>query len=90
VANSLSHTLTLDDAYTKNQHGFGNVLHLSDHYAFYEKGIPVIGFFSGLHHDYHTAFDTADKIEYEEMWRRTQLIFTTLFLAADEDVQLKK
>ena len=34
----------------------------SDHASFYEKGMPVLHFFTDLHEDYHRATDDADKI----------------------------
>jgi Peptidase family M28/PDZ domain len=34
----------------------------SDHTSFYNKGVPVLHFFTGTHPDYHTPADTADKI----------------------------
>jgi len=37
----------------------------SDHTSFYNKGIPVFFFFSGMHYDYHTPTDTPDKINYK-------------------------
>jgi C-terminal processing protease CtpA/Prc len=37
----------------------------SDHTSFYRKDIPVLFFFTGLHRDYHTPTDDADKINYE-------------------------
>lgn len=40
--------------------GFGP----SDHASFYASGIPVLYFFTGVHQDYHTPFDDADKINY--------------------------
>jgi hypothetical protein len=36
----------------------------SDHTSFYEKGIPVLHYYSGTHDDYHRETDTADKIDY--------------------------
>lgn len=36
----------------------------SDHSSFYNKGIPVLFFFTGSHHDYHKPTDDADKINY--------------------------
>ena len=36
----------------------------SDHTSFYRKNIPVLFFFTGLHHDYHKHSDDADKINY--------------------------
>jgi aminopeptidase YwaD len=37
----------------------------SDHNSFYRKNIPVLFFFTGLHTDYHTPTDDAEKINYE-------------------------
>jgi aminopeptidase YwaD len=39
----------------------------SDHTSFYQKNIPVLFFFSGLHDDYHRPADTEDKINYDGM-----------------------
>lgn len=36
----------------------------SDHTSFYQKGIPVLFFFTGSHKDYHKPSDDADKINY--------------------------
>lgn len=36
----------------------------SDHTSFYNTGIPVLFFFTGIHHDYHKPSDDADKINY--------------------------
>jgi hypothetical protein len=40
--------------------GFGP----SDHMSFAEKKIPVLFLFSGMHSDYHTPTDTAEKVNY--------------------------
>nr|WP_319399949.1 M28 family peptidase [uncultured Carboxylicivirga sp.] len=74
--------LTIDYGYAKKG-GFGNLLNLSDHYAFHKQGIPVLGFFNGLHTDYHKPTDTIDKIEFEEMVKRIQLIYQTALLTID-------
>ena len=37
----------------------------SDHATFYNKGVPVFFFFTGIHSDYHTPADKADKINYK-------------------------
>ena len=57
----------------------------SDHYNFAEKGIPVIFYFSGEHEDYHKPSDTADKINYNLLQRRTQLIFATAWYLANSN-----
>lgn len=48
---------------TKTPSGSGS----SDHTPFYEKGIPVLHYYSGTHEDYHRETDTADKINYRGM-----------------------
>lgn len=83
VANNMIEPLTIQYDYNKSS-GMGNFLNMSDHYAFHRKGIPVIGFFSGLHGDYHKPSDTPDKINYVEMQQRVKLIFTTTYLAAQK------
>jgi len=57
----------------------------SDHYNFAKHNIPVIFYFNGTHADYHKPTDTPDKIEYELMSRRAQLIFYTAWEVANRD-----
>jgi S1-C subfamily serine protease len=45
----------------------------TDATAFYLKGVPILSAFTGAHADYHTPRDTADKINFPEMARITQL-----------------
>jgi len=59
----------------------------SDHYNFAKHKVPVIFYFNGEHDDYHQSTDTADKINYNLLERRTKLIFATAWhLAYNEDV----
>ena len=39
----------------------------SDHTSFYYANIPVLHFFTGQHHDYHTPLDDENKINYSGM-----------------------
>ena len=55
----------------------------SDHYNFAQKGIPSIFYFNGTHADYHKPTDTADKINFEVMTKRTKLAFYTAWDAAN-------
>ena len=41
----------------------GSVFKRSDHALFYEAGVPCLYLTSGLHRDYHTVDDTADKVD---------------------------
>jgi len=50
----------------------------SDHTSFYHTGVPVLFFFTGIHHDYHKPSDDADKINYPGMAAITNFIFETL------------
>ena len=57
----------------------------SDHYNFAKNNIPVIFYFNGTHEDYHKPTDTADKIEYDLLTKRTKLIFQTAWEVANRD-----
>lgn len=46
----------------------------SDHYNFFVKEVPVIVLFTGLHPDYHTIRDTADKLDYENLTTITHIL----------------
>ncbi|MDO5655389.1 MAG: M28 family peptidase [Flavobacteriaceae bacterium] len=61
----------------------------SDHYHFAKNNIPVIFFFNGVHEDYHKETDTADKINYPLLTRRTQLIFSIAWTLANADEKPK-
>ena len=47
----------------------------SDHYNFAKNGIPSVFLFNGIHADYHKSTDTADKIEFDALEKRTRLAF---------------
>ena len=57
----------------------------SDHYNFAKKGIPIIFYFNGVHDDYHMPTDTPDKIEYDLLAKRAQLVFATAWELANRD-----
>lgn len=57
----------------------------SDHYNFAKFDIPVIFYFNGTHEDYHQPTDTPDKINYELLARRAQLIFYTAWEIANRE-----
>ena len=46
----------------------------SDHQSFYEAGVPVLFFFTGLHNDYHRPSDDFDKIDFGGMVRITDMV----------------
>jgi hypothetical protein len=55
----------------------------SDHWNFGRLGVPFIFFFNGVHADYHRPSDSVDKIEWEALTKRTQLIYTTTAMIAN-------
>jgi len=57
----------------------------SDHYNFAKNNIPIIFYFNGTHEDYHKDTDTPDKIEYDLLAKRTQLIFQTAWEVANRE-----
>tara|TARA_A100000164_G_scaffold378794_1_gene421287 strand:- start:584 stop:1585 length:1002 start_codon:yes stop_codon:yes gene_type:complete len=61
----------------------------SDHYNFAKRNIPVIFYFNGTHEDYHRPTDTADKINYTILEKRTKLIFHTAWELANRKNRIK-
>jgi Zn-dependent M28 family amino/carboxypeptidase len=67
-----------------NSHDLTGYYMRSDQYRFYEKGIPAVMFFSGLHKDYHQPTDTPEKINYSLLQERIFLI-SQVILALQRD-----
>jgi hypothetical protein len=57
----------------------------SDHYNFAKNNIPIIFYFNGTHDDYHRPGDTPDKINYDLLKNRSQLIFHTAWELANRE-----
>jgi hypothetical protein len=76
----------LDLDYTFNDKNDPNQFYYrSDHYNFAKKGIPIIFYFNGVHEDYHQPGDEPDKIEYDLLAKRAQLVFATAWELANRD-----
>lgn len=76
AANNKHTKLILD--YTFNADNDPNRFYYrSDHYNFAKNNIPIIFYFNGTHEDYHRPTDTPEKIEYDLLEQRAQLIFHT-------------
>jgi len=87
AANKKFTNLKLD--YTYNDEKDPNrFFYRSDHYNFAKNGIPIIFYFNGVHKDYHKHTDTADKIRYDLLEKRTQLIFYTAWEIANREERL--
>jgi aminopeptidase YwaD len=79
---SLNDSTSLSLSFTEE--GYGP----SDHSSFYAKDIPVLLFTTGAHLDYHTPFDTWDKLNYEGMVRIGDLLYDIVSYAAGEPGRL--
>ncbi len=63
----------------------------SDHYNFAQKGVPIIFYYDGmLGADYHRPTDTPDKIYYDLLAKRAQLVFYTAWEMANRNDMLKR
>jgi hypothetical protein len=63
----------------------------SDHYNFASKGVPIIFYYDGmLGADYHRPTDTPDKINYDLLAKRAQLVFYTAWEMANRNDMLKR
>ena len=63
----------------------------SDHYNFAKNGVPIIFYYDGmLGADYHKPTDTPDKINYNLMAKRAQLVFYTAWEMANRNDMLKR
>ena len=80
--------LELDYTYNKEDDP-NRFYYRSDHYNFAKNNIPVIFYFSGTHEDYHKISDTADKILYSTLEKRTKLIFHTAWELANREEKIK-
>lgn len=67
------------------------IYYRSDHYNFAKKGVPILFFYDGmLGADYHRPTDTVDKIQFDIMAKRAQLVFHTGWVIANRDAMLKR
>jgi len=63
--------LELKFRYDRNR---SNLLRRSDQWPFLYRGVPALFIHTGLHPDYHTERDRADKINYEKMTRIVRMV----------------
>lgn len=76
--------LIFDYTYNDQNHP-ERLYYRSDHWNFAKKDIPIIFYFDGIHEDYHQPSDEVDKIEFDLMTQRAQLIFYTAWEIANRD-----
>jgi len=63
--------------------GFGP----SDHASFYEKGVPVLHFFTGFHPQYHRPADDAELLNIEGMRQIASLVASMIVEIADSNAR---
>ncbi|MGE5243637.1 MAG: M28 family peptidase [Betaproteobacteria bacterium] len=51
-----------------------NLVRRSDQWPFLQHGVPAVGFFTGLHPDYHTPYDRPEKINYVKLEKIARLV----------------
>lgn len=68
--------LDLDYTYNAEDHP-DRIYYRSDHWNFAKNGVPIIFYFNGVHKDYHKPTDTVDKIQFDLLKKRTELVFYT-------------
>ncbi|MEL0275640.1 MAG: M28 family metallopeptidase [Flavobacteriaceae bacterium] len=79
-------TIKMDLDYTYNAADDPNRFYFrSDHYNFAKNNIPVIFYFNGTHADYHKPTDTVEKIQYDLLAQRAQLVFYTAWQLANRE-----
>ena len=87
AANKATVNLELD--YTYNAKDDPNRFYFrSDHYNFAKNNIPVIFYFNGTHADYHKPTDTVEKIRYDLLAQRSQLVFYTAWELANREERI--
>jgi hypothetical protein len=64
--------LTLRLRYDNN---ISQLMRRSDHWPFLNRGIPAVWVHTGLHPDYHTANDDAERINYPKMEKIARLVY---------------
>ena len=55
----------------------------SDHFPFFQQGIPIIGLNCGFTEEYHMPGDTADKMNWPLLRKQVQLAFLALMIVAN-------
>jgi hypothetical protein len=64
--------LTLRLRYDNN---LSQLMRRSDHWPFLNRGVPAVWVHTGLHPDYHTPNDDADRINYPKMEKITRMVY---------------
>lgn len=82
AANKMTNNLELNYKYD-DPNDTERLYYRSDHYNFAKNNVPVAFFFDGIHEDYHKPTDDVEKIDYNLLAKRTQLVFSTAWELAN-------
>lgn len=63
---------------------------VSDYDPFYQRGIPFLFFFTGIHPDYHSTEDHADKLNFPRLADVVELVANTIARAAAKPISGSK
>jgi Zn-dependent M28 family amino/carboxypeptidase len=78
--------LDLKKRYDNNS---SNLVRRSDQWPFLQRGVPAMGFITGLHPDYHTPYDRPEKINYVKMEKIARLVHQVSWDIANSDARPK-
>ena len=78
--------LDLKKRYDNNS---SNLLRRSDQWPFLQRGVPAMGFITGLHPDYHTVYDRPEKINYVKMEKIARLVHQASWEIANAEARPK-
>lgn len=79
--------LIFDYTYNDQNHP-DRLYYRSDHWNFAKKNIPIIFYFDGIHEDYHRPTDEVEKIEFDLLAKRAQLVFYTAWEIANREERI--
>lgn len=87
AANKTYTNLIFDYTYNDQNHP-DRLYYRSDHWNFAKKNIPIIFYFDGIHEDYHKVSDEVEKIEFDLLSKRAQIVFYTAWEIANREQRL--
>lgn len=85
----LKATQLVPEANVKITEGKGQYFMRSDQANFWDKGVPVMFIFSGMHADYHRPSDEVDKISFDRMAALGRYMLTILVELANQDGKIE-
>jgi hypothetical protein len=79
--------LIFDYVYNDQNHP-ERLYYRSDHWNFAKNNIPIVFYFDGIHEDYHKPSDEVDKIEFDLLQKRAQLVFYLAWELANREKRI--